>query len=97
MHLCLCGCGRKVVTPLGRAGWEVRVRRGRVSVFPSIGNGAFPCRSHYWIQDGRVIWMPRVTEEEHDIAIARDESGVETRVGRWPRCLSGLRGWLRGR
>src|SRR5207248_2134638 len=35
-HLCACGCGNKVVTPLGRAEWELIFDGERVSLFPSI-------------------------------------------------------------
>jgi hypothetical protein len=31
---------------------------------PSIGNWQFPCRSHYWIQGGQVIWSVDWTPEQ---------------------------------
>ena len=48
-HLCCCGCGGKVVTPLNPAKWNLLEQDCTVSLSPSIGNGAFACRSHYWI------------------------------------------------
>ena len=55
VHLCACGCGGEVVTPLTPVDWRLSFS-GRVSLSPSIGNWSFPCRSHYWIIDERVHW-----------------------------------------
>ena len=56
-HLCACGCGTKVVTPLKPGGWTLSsARSGGVSLDPSIGNFNLPCQSHYWIRDGGVEW-----------------------------------------
>jgi hypothetical protein len=56
-HLCACGCGEKVVTPLSPANWRLEKHRdGTVSLAPSIGNWNYVCRSHYWIRQNQVIW-----------------------------------------
>ncbi len=55
-HKCCCGCGTEVVTPLSPTDWEVSFDGKSVSLYPSIGNWNFPCRSHYWIKKGRVRW-----------------------------------------
>ncbi len=55
-HLCCCGCGLEVVTPLNAARWRVTEVGGGVSLHPSVGNWSFACRSHYWIEGGRVLW-----------------------------------------
>lgn len=55
-HLCACGCGREVITPLSTTDWSVSFERQGATLFPSIGNWAFPCRSHYFISDGAVVW-----------------------------------------
>lgn len=48
IHNCLCGCGRKTVTPLGKDWWKlIKHDDGRVSLTPSIGNFQFDCKSHY--------------------------------------------------
>lgn len=52
-HLCCCGCGAEVITPLSLAGWSLQYD-GRVSLYPSIGNGALACRSHYVIRTSQV-------------------------------------------
>jgi len=64
-HLCACGCGREVITPLSPAQWSVTFD-GKVSVWPSIGNWALPCRSHYVIEDGCVRWARDFTPAEVD-------------------------------
>ena len=56
LHLCCCGCGEEVVTPLNNAGWEIFRMSGKVSIWPSIGNWDYPCQSHYFIKRNRVVW-----------------------------------------
>jgi Family of unknown function (DUF6527) len=53
-HLCACGCGNKVITPLGPAEWTFTERKGRPTLRPSIGNWQLPCRSHYVIAEGQI-------------------------------------------
>jgi hypothetical protein len=48
-HLCLCGCGKEVVTPLNNRGWELtELPDGKVTLSPSIGNFQ-SCNTHYII------------------------------------------------
>lgn len=63
-HLCCCGCGNVVVTPISPTDWKLIFDGKTVSLHPSIGNWSFPCQSHYWIRNNRVIWAPRWTREE---------------------------------
>ncbi|WP_156254278.1 DUF6527 family protein [Pseudactinotalea terrae] len=92
-HLCCCGCGQEVVTPLGPAGWVLRYD-GRVSLAPSIGNGALACRSHYIIEASQVRWLSNMTPEQHRSAVARDQTAAralkESRFGRFRRALREL-------
>lgn len=60
-HLCACGCGHEVATALGPDRWRLVVKRGRVTMTPSIGNSSFPCRSHYFITCGCVRWAGEYT------------------------------------
>ena len=62
-HLCCCGCGEEVITPLSRAQW-VLTFDGDVSLRPSVGNWALPCRSHYVIDSGHVRWARAFFETE---------------------------------
>lgn len=64
VHKCCCGCGLEVVTPLSPTDWELRFNGAAVSLWPSIGNWSFPCRSHYWIEKGRVRWAAQMSDAE---------------------------------
>lgn len=54
-HGCCCGCGEQVVTPLTRTDWELTFDGETVSLWPSIGNWNFACRSHYIIRKSRIF------------------------------------------
>ena len=56
IHNCMCGCGEQVVTPLSPIDWKLTYNGESVSLYPSIGNWEFKCRSHYWIKKGAVVW-----------------------------------------
>lgn len=77
-HLCACGCGREVITPLSPAQWTITYDGENISMRPSIGNWSLPCRSHYFVHQGRVRWARDYTEHEiarnrlHDRALLED-------------------------
>ena len=77
-HLCACGCGLEVVTPLSPAGWTVSFNGETASLSPSIGNWSFPCQSHYWLKDGRVRWSRKWTKEE--IEQVREDDADDVRL-----------------
>lgn len=56
LHLCCCGCGEKVSTPLDPAQWRVTYDGQSISLHPSVGSHSLECRSHYWIDHNRVVW-----------------------------------------
>jgi len=57
IHLCASGCGKQVVTPIGKPeGWHLTENNGVVSLAPSIGNWQIECKSHYWIRDNKIVW-----------------------------------------
>src|SRR4051812_23608515 len=60
-HLCCCGCGYEVSTPFTRTDWTLVFDGEVVSLSPSIGNSSFPCKSHYWIHEGGVLWEAKMT------------------------------------
>jgi hypothetical protein len=62
-HLCVCGCGNKVVTPIRPTDWTLLFDGKTVSLEPSIGNWSFPCHSHYYIRKNRVKWAPQWSRE----------------------------------
>ena len=63
VHKCCCGCGREVVTPLSPTDWKLIYDGVSVSLSPSVGNWSFPCRSHYWINQGTVHWAEQWSDE----------------------------------
>lgn len=73
-HLCACGCGREVITPLSPTDWSLTVDRRGVSLDPSIGNWAFACRSHYFIWDGVVVWAGDMSHEAIALGRQRDKA-----------------------
>jgi len=78
-HLCACGCGREVITPLSPTDWSIAFDRRGTTLFPSIGNWAFPCRSHYFIRDGGVVWA----RDMSDKAIAQGRQRDRARKQRY--------------
>lgn len=75
-HLCCCGCGMEVVTPLNPAKWDLTDHGNSVSLFPSIGNWSFPCRSHYWIDHNRVKWAGAMSEKQITMVRKNDQHAV---------------------
>src|ERR1700682_1683983 len=71
-HKCCCGCGNDVVTPLSPTDWKMTFDGISVSLYPSIGNWSFPCRSHYWIEDDRVFWDRKWNRKEIDAVRSHD-------------------------
>ena len=59
VHKCVCGCGNEVVTPLSPTDWELRFDGKTVSLFPSIGNWNFQCKSHYFITKNKIHMVRR--------------------------------------
>ena len=63
-HNCCCGCGLQVVTPFTPADWKLTFDGETVSLWPSIGNWNFPCRSHYVIRHNRIIAAERWDDDK---------------------------------
>jgi hypothetical protein len=57
IHKCACGCGQIVVTPIKPRFWEMTWNGEEVSLYPSVGNWNFQCKSHYIIRRNRIIWL----------------------------------------
>jgi hypothetical protein len=72
IHLCACGCGNQVVTPLSPTDWRLTFDGVSVSLDPSVGNWSLPCRSHYFIRRNKAVWAGEMSDEriasgrEHD-------------------------------
>ncbi len=104
VHRCACGCGSKVTTPLGPAEWTFSEHGGLPSLSPSIGNWQLPCRSHYVIRSGRVLWAAQWSEEQVAAGRQREQRkreayyreldkkrGIWWAFWNWVRKLLGLR------
>lgn len=82
VHKCASGCGEKVVTALSPADWQVRKRGDLVSLYPSIGNWNFACRSHYWIRDNRIVWAGDMSDAEVARVQQRDRADKARHIER---------------
>lgn len=88
VHNCFCGCGTKVVTPISPVGWQLTFDGEAVSLSPSVGNWAYPCRSHYFIRRDTVLWADDMTEAEIAWGRARDKSAREAHFDGKPQAVS---------
>lgn len=94
-HLCCCGCGFKVVTPLNPAKWRLTDHGQTVSLFPSIGNWSFPCQSHYWVDHGRIQWASEMSERQIANVRNNDRLDAERYAARDMNMLSRFTEWLK--
>lgn len=72
-HLCACGCGSKIRTPLGPTEWALEETDGGPTLHPSVGNWQLACQSHYWIYRGEVRWSCKWTPEQIVAGRRREE------------------------
>jgi|SRR6267142_4779178 len=102
-HLCACGCGTVVRTPLDETEWSLEETEEGPSLDPSIGNWQEPCQSHYWIERGRVVWASKWNSrqieagrrreqerrDEHHKALQRKQPSMLRRFGNWFKSILG--------
>lgn len=96
-HLCACGCGSKIRTPLGPTEWTLEETSRGPTLHPSVGNWQKTCQSHYVIHQGEIIWAGKWTkaqiaagrrnEEErrkkyYDV-LDRQRGGILYKLRRW--------------
>lgn len=81
VHLCCCGCGHEVVTPLSPTDWRLIFDGTTVSLDPSIGNWSFDCQSHYFIKRNRVEWWDKWSKERINNGRAFDKARKEHHYG----------------
>jgi hypothetical protein len=103
VHLCACGCGTKVSTPLGPTEWSLQEFGEGPSLRPSVGNWQHPCRAHYWINRGEIVWSGQWTPEQIEAGrraeeqrrreyyddLERKREGFWKRIWRWIKRLFG--------
>lgn len=63
-HLCACGCGAKIRTPIDVNEWSIIKTEQGPTLHPSVGNWQQKCRSHYLIRRGKIIWCGNWTDEQ---------------------------------
>lgn len=80
LHLCCCGCGQEVVTPLSSAEWQLRRIGNTVSLYPSIGNWSFACQSHYWIKQNKILWAGAMSAVQIDRVRQRDKRDKDRQI-----------------
>lgn len=86
-HLCCCGCGQEVVTPLSPKDWKIIFDGQTISVSPSIGSWSLPCRSHYVIRQGRISWAGDWSDDQiqqgrkRDLIAKRGEVEAQDKAG----------------
>lgn len=101
-HRCCCGCGEEVITPLNSAQWQLRKSAAGVSLFPSIGNWKFACRSHYWIKSNRVLDAGPLSNAAIENVKRRDRMDKDLHIRQMnassiqPTILQRIIRWLRG-
>lgn len=104
IHNCCCGCKSEVVTTISPAEWSIDIINGKPTLYPSIGNWSYRCKSHYWIRDGKIVWSGNMSESE--IARSRNfrklaqermssERNVNSRVETRPRMYQKFVNWIK--
>lgn len=72
-HLCACGCGAKIRTPLGPTEWTFYDTPAGPTLHPSVGNWQQPCQSHYIISKGQIIWAAKWSANQIESGCAAEE------------------------
>ena len=102
VHLCACGCGAKVSTPLGPTEWKLQEAAGGPTLTPSVGSWQLPCQSHYWIRNGQILWCETWSAAQIEAGRRQEEvrrrdyyDGRTKPVGIWQRIWNWISSWFR--
>ena len=90
-HLCACGCGDKIRTPLGPTEWQFTADTDGPSLFPSVGNWQRACQSHYWVDRGQIKWSSKWSPDQ----IAAGRVAEQRRRDRYYADMYSKRWWTR--
>lgn len=83
IHKCVCGCGNEVVTPISPTDWQLTFDGKTVSLYPSIGNWNFNCRSHYFITNNKIRYARKWSKKEIDSGVKADKQMKEKYFSKW--------------
>jgi hypothetical protein len=67
IHKCACGCGKEVVTPFSPKDWRITFDGKTVSLYPSIGNWNYECKSHYMIINNEIRFANMLVEKQPNV------------------------------
>lgn len=81
VHLCACGCGNRVVTPLTPTDWRLIYDGATISLAPSIGNWSFDCQSHYVLRRNRIVWYRGWSRDKVEAGRDRDRRAKDRYYG----------------
>lgn len=73
VHYCPCRCGSLSELTLAPERWRLTYDGETVSLSPSVGNSRLKCRSHYWIENNRVIWCRPMSTRASALAQKRED------------------------
>ena len=79
-HNCCCGCDEEVVLPLSPAEWQLSRDGDAVSLWPSVGNWDYACKSHYVIRWNEVRWAESLTAHQIRRVKQRDEVALRSQI-----------------
>jgi len=85
-HSCCCGCGLQVITPFTPTDWKLTYDGETISLWPSIGNWNFPCRSHYIVRQSRIIAAGPWNDKQIENGRTRDKKRKEEHFDRQHSC-----------
>lgn len=89
-HLCACGCGSKIRTPLSPSEWALEENKNGPTLYPSVGNWQITCQSHYWIRDGKIIWASAWSPEQIAAGRLEEEHRRQSYFGKQNNPLKGI-------
>jgi hypothetical protein len=73
IHKCVCGCNNEVVTPFSPTDWKMTFDGETISLYPSIGNWNFDCKSHYFIRNSKIEFCRIWSKDEIDNGLKKDK------------------------
>ncbi len=84
VHNCVCGCKNKVVTRFSPTNWQFTFDGVSISLYPSIGNWSFKCKSHYWITKNTIkkaeLWSDEEIEDNRKNSIKNEERYMKKKI-----------------